>query len=344
MKKRWFPLILAVSILTGCKEPELDEEFTKGTEALQQQKYEEAHQHFQMLQEKEYRLPEAYRGSGIAFLKEESYPEAIAAFSRSLNHMDRENKAFRKDVMYYLAESRMQYGEVRKAIEVYGEILKIEKDPQAFFLRGKAYIQNGETEKAEKDFQRAVKDCTDYNLYINIYKIYAECGEEGQGKKYLEQVMEVKPEKGEDYYQRGRIYEFQKNYEMAKESLLTALKMGYEDAVPVLGHLYLLTEDIASARTMYQEYLSKGENSARAYNGLAICDIYEEAYDSAMNNIQKGLEVKNEEETQSLLYNEIVVLENQRQFEQAKEKLKNYLKQYPEDKDALREKEFLSTR
>lgn len=344
MKKRWFPLILAVSILAGCKEPELDEEYGKGTEALQQQNYEEAHQHFQVLQEKEYRLPEVYRGSGIAFLKEESYPEAIAAFSRSLNHMDGENKTFRKDVMYYLAESRMKYGEIDKAIEVYSDILKIEKDPQAFFLRGKAYIQNGEIEKAEKDFQRAVKDCTDYNLYINIYKMYTECEKETEGKKYLEQAMKLKPEKGEDYYQRGRIYEFQKNYEKARESLLTALKMRCEDAVPVLGHLYLQTEDITSARAMYQEYLSKGENSARAYNGLAICDIYEEAYDSAMNNIQKGLEAKNEEETQSLLYNEIVVLENQRQFEKAKEKLRKYLKEYPEDEDALREKQFLSTR
>ena len=34
---------------------------------------------------------------------------------------------------FYLAQARMDYGEVDKAIEVYSEILKAGEDEQAFF-------------------------------------------------------------------------------------------------------------------------------------------------------------------------------------------------------------------
>ena len=49
----------------------------------------------------------------------------------------------------------------------------------------------------------------------------------------------------------------------------------------LLGRVYLEMEDPASARSMYQEYLQKSEQGAKAYNGLAMCDIYDGAYDSA---------------------------------------------------------------
>ena len=45
-----------------------------------------------------------------------------------------------------------------------------------------------------------------------------------------------------------------------------------------------------------------------------------------------------------MLYNEIVAYEYKRDFATAKEKMKIYLEQYPEDEAALRENEFLSTR
>ncbi len=38
-----------------------------------------------------------------------------------------------KDVQFYLAQARMDYGEVDKAIEVYSEILKAGKTNRHFF-------------------------------------------------------------------------------------------------------------------------------------------------------------------------------------------------------------------
>ena len=75
-----------------------------------------------------------------------------------------------------------------------------------------------------------------------------------------------------------------------------------------------------------------------------MCDIYDGAYDSALENIAQGLKENSKEDEQGLLYNEIVAYEYKRDFATAKEKMKTYLEQYPEDEAALRENEFLSTR
>ena len=61
-----------------------------------------------------------------------------------------------------------------------------------------------------------------------------------------------------------------------------------------------------------------------------MCDIYDGAYDSALENIAQGLKENSKEDEQGLLYNEIVAYEYKRDFATAKEKMKIYLEQYPE--------------
>lgn len=344
MKKFWMMFGCMAMLLSGCKDEKADQIYENGMKALENKEYDTAIQMFDQVVEQKQHLSEAYRGTGIAWLSKGSYPEAIAAFSRSLNYMEEPDEKFEKDVLFYLAQARMEYGDIDKAIEEYGNILKKGEDTQAFFLRGKAYVKEGNFESGQKDFLRAVKDCEDYDLYINIYRIYQEAGKEEEGQQFLDMALLMEPETGEDYYHRGRIYEYEKNYEKAKESLLAALKLEYQEAALLLGRVYLDMEDVVSARAMYQEYLAENENGAKAYNGLAICDIYEKNYDAALENIQQGLAFSSEEDQRGLLYNEIVAYEYKLDFATAKAKMAEFLTLYPEDEEGLRENEFLSTR
>ena len=66
--------------------------------------------------------------------------------------------------------------------------------------------------------------------------------------------------------------------------------------------------DSANARTMFQQYVSQAENGAKGFNGLALCDIEDGDYDSALSNISSGIHVADAEDMQSLLFNEIAVL------------------------------------
>lgn len=345
MKKTWIILgVAAALLLSGCGDQKADQLYEEGLSALEGEDYEGAVEVFDELTALGERLPEAYRGAGIAWLAQEAYPEAIAAFSRSLNSMDYDNEAFEKDVTYYLAQARLSYGETDKAISLYSEILKKGEDSQCFYLRGKAYMIQGDMDSAARDFQRALKDCTDYDLYINIYQLYADQGKSSEGMEYLDLALTLEPETGEDYCQRGRIFCLQREYEAAADALIQAIDLEYPDAMLLLGSVYLEMDDSAGARSMYQEYLTAGDSPARAYNGLALCDIYDGQYDSALENIVGGLEEADEEERQGLLFNEIAVYEYQRDFETAKAKMAEYLEQYPDDQEAVRENQFLSTR
>ena len=102
--------------------------------------------------------------------------------------------------------------------------------------------------------------------------------------------------------------------------------------------------DVVSARSLYQEYLSRNENAAEAYNGLALCSIAEKDYDTALQNIEQGLANAADEDKQSLLFNRIVVYEYKLDFAQAKAYMDEYLELYPGDEEAVRESQFLNSR
>lgn len=346
MRKKWMILAACLFFFAGCGENgESRQCYEEGIAALEEGEYDAAISCFERLIEEGELLAESYRGYGIAWMEKECYPEAIAAFSRSLNNLDGNHPEFKADVMFYLAQLRWESGELEKAITVYSDILKDDStNAEAFFLRGKAYLEQKDFENAGKDFVRALADCKDYNLYINIYQLFADLGMSTEGNTYLQMALELKPKTGEDYYHRGRIYECQNLYLEAKEALQKSLELEYEDAMLLLGRIYLKLEDSASARQMYQDYLNKSAKKAKAYNALAQCEIYDGDYDRALAYIKEGLAVSEGDENQALLYNEIVAYEYKKEFQTAKQKMEAYLQKYPEDTQAIRENEFLSTR
>ena len=198
MRKEVLAVGCALMVFCGCGKNNAAQHYESGWVAMGKKDYTTAVNEFQQVIDQNSRLAESYRAEGIAYYSEKAYPEAIAAFSRSLNNMDDPDKEFKKDVQFYLAQARMDYGEVDKAIEVYSEILKAGEDEQAFFLRGKAYISMEDYKNAEKDFQRALEGCEDYNLYINIYQIYVDHNKAVDGDAYMKMALELEPKDGED--------------------------------------------------------------------------------------------------------------------------------------------------
>lgn len=345
MRKMYLVFAACLVILTaGCGSSENDEYYEDGIACMEKSEYEEAVTLMNQAIEQEERLPEAYRALGISQYELGDNAAAIAAFSRSLNSLENTNVEFEKDVMYYLALARKDYGEYEKAAEVYTEVLKLEKDPETYFLRGGVYLELDDQERAKSDFDSAVEGSRDYGMYLKIYQAYADKSDTVTGEAYLQRALELKPKEASDYYNRGRIYYELKDYESARGELTEAINEGDADAVLLLGKVYLAVDDAASARGLYQDYLKEEKKQSRAYNGLAMCDIFEKNYENALNNIKKGLECEDAAETQSLLFNEIVVYEYMLDFETAKSKMAEYLEKYPDDMTAVRENEFLKSR
>ena len=67
-------------------------------------------------------------------------------------------------------------------------------------------------------------------------------------------------------------------------------------------------------------------------------------YSGALECFQAGKALGDQSVMQSLAFNEIVAYEYLGEFSRANELMQSYLKNYPDDADALRERDFLSTR
>lgn len=120
-----------------------------------------------------------------------------------------------------------------------------------------------------------------------------------------------------------------------------------------LGIACYETEDYAGALDAFSTALDKGaDQTVQLYNLMGICAMQTEDYESALAHFQAGLalaETSSGEETdkdllQEMQYNEIICCERTADWESAKQKIKEYLEDYPEDETAQKEAEFLETR
>ena len=96
----------------------------------------------------------------------------------------------------------------------------------------------------------------------------------------------------------------------------------------IRGKVYLAMEDAASARGMYQEYLQDGENDAKAYQGRALCDIYERRSEEARANLNNGRARKDDDKAQRLQFDVIDAYEYEQSVESGQEKTAADWEQY----------------
>lgn len=344
MRKVAGTLVLALSLaLCGCGTQDSGA-YGRGAAALQQGDYSTAIEEFQTAADQDGRAAEAYRGQGIACLRQGEYARAVTLFSLSLEEMKHSNKEFSRDVLFYQAEAYEKNGQSGEAEAIYTELTEDGGDARAFVLRGRGKLQGGDTVGAREDFESALDCDGSYEVYLQIYQAYTAVNREADGADYLERALESAPGDAEDYKYQAQVHYYLGDYEKAKEDLSKAGEEEDDESRLLLGKLCLETEDAAAARSVYQNYLENGERPAEAYNGLALCDIQEKDYDSALQNIRRGIECGDEEAMRDLLYNEIVVYEYQLDFVTAKSKMKEFLEKYPGDEDAVRENIFLQSR
>lgn len=146
------------------------------------------------------------------------------------------------------------------------------------------------------------------------------------------------------------------DYEKAQELFRTAAEE--EDAEKSaeayrgLGMACYETEDYASALEAFQTALDRGaKQTVQIYNLMGICAMRTEDYKNALEYIQAGLALADSASAETdpelmreMRYNEIVCCERTADWESAKQKIAEYLADYPEDETAQKEAEFLETR
>lgn len=293
---------------------------------------------------------QAYRQIGINALAQGNYADAIDNFQKALDQSPGKVRNLEIDICLQKAEAYFLNGQIEEALEVCNAIIDYKKDePKAYYIRGNLYLQQQETELARKDYQKAESLADgDYEIYIALYENLSRCGMTEDAAAYLDKALKLKGDSRYDLTNKGYINYLKGDYTQAKSLLTAALEKKETDADDKTA-LYLAQTmdalgDSDGAAQYYSAYAEKHADDPKVLEQLGNLAMQKEDYPSALAYYQKGLDVGKAANEQLLRRGEIAALEYMLQFDAAREKMAQYVLDYPDDEQAARENLFLKTR
>lgn len=289
---------------------------------------------------------EAYRCQGIIYIALNQYENAIASLDKALSFAKGFVSQIEYDILDYRSLAELKSTQYQKAIDTYSILLEIGYKPgEHYYLRGIAYLMNGNSESALTDFEAALNanDAT-YERYLNIYTCLAQYGYTEQATTYLEKALLLDTGKQENVFAKGKIYYYLEDYENALTNFSAARDKGNNEALLYLGKIYATQGDTNTAFLTFEQYVQTGSVSGEVYNQMGIIKFNQGDYNAALNYFETGLGLNDLDSRKALLYNEAVTYEYLLDFDTAAAKMAAYVSAYPDDYSAAREHEFLKTR
>lgn len=330
-------------LLTGCGG--IGEKTANATQLIQNLDYEGALVELEAAEEAGENKRLIERSRGIAYMGLTDYGQAAEAFLRSLAYSNGFIQNIDFDINYYLAAAYTKDERYSEAEETYNAILDLRpEETDAYFLRGNVRMNLGHFQEAKEDFDKVLSmDAKNYDRLIEIYEILAYFGHKEDGQEYLQTALAA-GDKKMDNFSRGRIYYYQGEYQKACLVLEEARNEGSAESYLYLGRAYEATGDYNYASSVYSSYLGQYEENAEVYNQLGLCEMAKGEYNKALEAFQAGMQLGNGAMMQTLAFNEIAAYEYLGEYEKAYVLINNYIKNYPDDQQARREYDFLSTR
>ena len=335
---------LGALLLTGCG-GENQKTYEQANADLEEANYDYALNEYQACISAGYKLAQSYRGSGIVKLRTGDYQGAIDDLTNALND-EKTGKSDRKDLLEYRAAAELKaelYDQAMADCQTLAEDYSLNAND--YYLTGCVALAMDSYDEASSNFSEAYGSDSTYEMAIQIYEAYLGQDMEADGTRYLEAALKTEAKTADDYCEHGKVYYYMDDYENARTELTTAADKGSTEATLILGMVYMAQGDTSNARSFYQQYIdADGDDPAKGYNGLALCDISDGDYDSALQNISQGLGDATSDEMRDLLFNEIVVYEKKLDLSTALSKAQEYVQTFKDDDAAAKELTFLQSR
>lgn len=285
-----------------------------------------------------------YRGKGIAYYKQQKYNQAIEQFQKAiaLNELTELNA----DILYYMGDAQKIVGAYQDAIDTYTSLLLTEQKASAYNSRAICYHNLGKYEKSLEDYNKAIElDPMDYASYIGKYYLLMDQEDTNGANEVLNQALKLEIVTDEDKYNLAKIHYLMGDYEQALSGLSEGFTNGFNEAYYYIAEIFRLQKDYKKAIYYYETFIQKGDGiTSNVYNQIASCLIKTGEFSDAIAYLEQGIALNQATSMQTLKKNEIIAYESLGKFEVANEKLQEYLKSYPEDKEAKREAMFIKTR
>ena len=116
-----------------------------------------------------------------------------------------------------------------KAFKDFTEVIQLNPDNHSYTLRGSAYNNTGEYDKAILDLNKAIELDSNYaNAHVARGFAYNRKGEYDKAILDLNKAIELDPNHAIDYYSRGIAWLYLREWEEARSNLTTAKNMGMD--------------------------------------------------------------------------------------------------------------------
>ena len=289
----------------------------------------------------------AFRGLGICYFFAKNFDNSVIYFDKAL--AIKELDYLDLDILRYKADAQMHLGNYEDATDIYSKVINEEEYSETL------YLNRAEAESASKDIDAAIsdydyvisksKDC--YDAYLGAYMLLMNAEKEEKADSYLEAALKIKPDDADGQLKYAVIqYYFYGIKDEAVESLEKLIEEGKSEAYFYLAKIHYAEKEMDQVSTYLKEYVSKKDSQrlAEAYEMLGRCSMLVEDYSKALEWFETGIACGDSRWTQKLKKNQVAVYEHLSDFEKAYNITEQYLEAYPNDKEMLREMEFIKTR
>jgi len=246
----------------------------------------------------------AWRQKGDAHNSLGEYKDALNAYEKATaEEAEKQNQKdfalyWRKGVAL---DNLKRYPE---AIIAYTKSIEIQPHPYAYHNRGIAYYKKGEKNNALKNYDEAIRLKPDYaNSYFGKGKVYDDRGDKGDKKNALEnykKAIEFGYTTANIYVSVGDIYYYDKELKDDDKALSNyndAVRLGYKNANTYrsMGYIYYNKGDYNKAIESYKKVIDLDSKNANVYVNMG--NAYKEqgnnqkaveTYDEAINLDQKN--------------------------------------------------------
>ncbi|SFB34518.1 Tfp pilus assembly protein PilF [Acetitomaculum ruminis DSM 5522] len=315
MRNKFIILCIAIIMafgINGCSKNESN--FQKAETFLENGDYNNAIDYYERAISQKNNLESAYRGEGIAYFKLGKYENASRAFKEALSNVKADLKIDNEglDICYYYVKSLLMEQKYDEALKKCEDIIQYDdENAESYYLRGCAYINKADKEKAEADFEKALSLDGSFSRNIDIFIA----------------LKDVDGEKADIYAKK------------AKSLISKAEDISTDDKILIAKFYYSLNDFDEAFK--YIDSCVKETESGEIYNLLGLCYMKQEKYTDGAKAFEKGVSL-NKDNVDTLLRNQIVALEKAQDFTGALEIVEKYLESDEENQELIKEKEFLT--
>ena len=287
-----------------------------------------------------------YRAQGIEAYENSDFETAAEEFEKALEEVGDRVSEKEMDIRYYLAASLYGIADYDGALAQYDTLAaEDEENYRPYFLRGCVYAKTGRIDEADGEFKEAiVRNGADFDLYISIYQTLADAGEQKRGTVYLKRAKKIEAEKPEEYCKLGHIYYLLEDYDNARTNLSEAVDNDVLDAMLYLGMTEAKAGNTDEAKKSFEEFANRKKDDAAAIGRLAASMLSCGMAEESIPYFEEAISMTEGEEQKDYKKGLIGAYEQITDFDKAKELAEEYVAAWPEDQEAAKELEFLSTR